>query len=122
MDLESEIQLSRIDGRRILGSLVKHYEARPYGERLAHFQSREHDLESVLLVEFASMWRRLAAEHWEFQEAPGDHWSMMKAPQVEILGEKIRQSILRAAEERSRNGVSEIGERDQEIALCRSTP
>ena len=121
VDLESEIELSRIDSLRILGSLVKHYEARPYRERLAYFLSTERGLENVPLVQFASMWRRLAAEHWEFHETPGDHWSMTKAPHVEVLGEKIRQSILKAAEERSCNAVTDVRQSDQEIALCPST-
>jgi hypothetical protein len=121
VDLESEIELSRIDGLRILASLMKHYDPQPYPERLAYFQPQEHDLPHATLGAYTSMWRRLAAEHWELHEIPGDHRSMIKAPHVKVLAEKVRQSILTAAEQRGCSSVTDVHLRDQDRALCPST-
>jgi thioesterase domain-containing protein len=47
------------------------------------------------LLDFASEWRRKAGAGIETVAVPGDHFTMLEAPAVDVMAEKIRERLIR---------------------------
>ncbi|MGA2649068.1 MAG: amino acid adenylation domain-containing protein [Terracidiphilus sp.] len=88
--------------RRFLSYLIRHYEARPYNAHFAFFQAK--DRLPVFRVPDPSVeWRSRVGQDAEFHVIPGDHQSMFRAPNIEVLADQLRQTIDKVAAERSRD-------------------
>ncbi|HET7035245.1 MAG TPA: hypothetical protein VFI42_06125, partial [Thermomicrobiaceae bacterium] len=74
------------------------YRPRPYGGPLVLFRADEGPPPYDPLLG----WGTLAGPHISAHEVPGDHYSMLRAPQVAVLAERIAGALARHDEERSR--------------------
>jgi thioesterase domain-containing protein len=72
---------------------LRAYEAREFGGRVTYFRAGE----SGGVRAAATGWEGLAAGGVEVQVVPGDHYRMLRAPQVGFLSERLRVCLEAAA-------------------------
>jgi thioesterase domain-containing protein len=88
------------DYSRFLHIAAAQYEPKPYGGRLAYFQSKDR---RGSFWDPAKDWRPLVGNGGEFHDAPGDHSAILKSPNVEVIAERLRQLMLEVPHARDGN-------------------
>jgi acetoacetyl-CoA synthetase len=69
------------------------YEPQAGMTKITYFHPAIRDFANLL--DFASEWRRKAGAGIETVAVPGDHFTMLEAPAVDVMAEKIRERLIR---------------------------
>jgi thioesterase domain-containing protein len=69
----------------------QHYRAKPYDGNVLLFRPQESL--AAALPNAASQWQRLVTGELQVHDTPGNHYTMLKSPHVEVLARQIAESI-----------------------------
>jgi thioesterase domain-containing protein/acyl carrier protein len=98
------------EGDRILHLAISDYIPQPYSGALLFFQAAERPMGKYW--DLAWEWRELTKDKCVCREIPGDHVTLLKAPNIDILADHLKAALDEATEQSSTNTrMLEVGQR-----------
>jgi thioesterase domain-containing protein len=94
------------ESNRILHLAIADYVPRPYAGPLLFFQAAERPLGKYW--DLAWEWKELTGDRCDCRETPGDHVTVLKAPNIDLLAENLKAALDATAEQPHKRSVADM--------------